>query len=87
MGTRGPKPSKEPTTHIRVPLSIAEMLKNRAKAEHKNMPSFISDLIEFLKAVAPNLPHEGPPVPRGLGIRWPGQVNRDTNASNKRGER
>jgi len=54
MGTRGPKPSKEPTTHIRVPLSIAEMLKNRAKAEHKSMPSFISDLIEFLKAVAPN---------------------------------
>ena len=54
MGKRGPKPTREPTTHIRVPVSIAEALRNAANERHVSIaimmvrwPEVVEEAINF----------------------------------------
>jgi len=70
MGKRGPKPTREPTTHIRVPISLASELRNVAYAQNESIASLLGNLKDKILALMPMPPSEGPPLPRGWGIRW-----------------
>jgi len=73
MGKRGPKPSREPTTHIRVPVSIAEALKNAAASRNTSIAVLIDGLRDKILGLLPMPPSKGPPLPRRMGIRWSGK--------------
>ena len=70
MGKRGPKPTRELTTHIRIPVSIAEALKNAATSRNVSIAVLIEGLKEEILGLLPMPPSEGPPLPRRMGIRW-----------------
>ena len=71
MGKRGPKPTREPTTHIRVPVSIAEALRNAANERHVSIAVMMVRYKDRLLELLPMPPNEGPPLPRRIGVRWP----------------
>jgi hypothetical protein len=71
MGKRGPKPTREPTTHIRVPVSIATALREAANRKKVSIAVLIENLKDQIPGLLPMPPKEGPPLPRKLGIRWP----------------
>jgi len=77
MGKRGPKPTREPTTHIRVPISLAEALRSSAKAQGRSIASLLENLKDTMLALLPMPPSKGPPLPRGMGIRWQGQSKKE----------
>ena len=60
------------TTVIRVPNAVYRILK--AEADHDGLT-----IAQVLAHLLPNLPWEGPPLPRGWGVRW-----RQARASQKR---
>lgn len=70
MGKRGPKPTREATTHIRVPISLASELRNAAQAQNQSIASLLTNLKGKIVALMPTPPAEGPPLPRGWGVRW-----------------
>jgi hypothetical protein len=55
MGKRGPKPTREPTTHVRVPVSMAETLKEAAATKNVSiavlLDSLRSKIVESLPQV------------------------------------
>ena len=74
MGGKGSgrrKTNPEPTVPVRIPQSLAEELYARAEDDGKPMAWYIADLIrQALLFVVPMPPNEGPPLPRGMGIKW-----------------
>ena len=70
MGKRGPKPTREPTTHIRVPVSLAKVLRSAADASNISIAVLIERHKEKILDLLPMPPKEGPPLPRGMGIKW-----------------
>jgi len=76
MGKRGPKPTREPTTHVRVPVSIAEALRNAADVKRTSIAVLIDSMRDKILDLLPMPPSEGPPLPRRLGIRWPGKTRK-----------
>lgn len=71
MGKRGPKPTREPTTHIRVPISIAEALRHIANKSNITIAVLLERNKDKILDILPMPPREGPPLPRKMGIRWP----------------
>lgn len=71
MGKRGPKPTREPTTHIRVPVSLAEALRKAAIDRDISIATLFEDMKDKMLGMLPMPPKEGPPLPRKLGVRWP----------------
>ncbi len=76
MGKRGPKPTREPTTHIRVPVTLAELLRNAADARNVSIAVLFERLKNEIVELLPMPPSEGPPLPRKMGIKWRGKTNR-----------
>ena len=76
MGKRGPKPTREPTTHIRVPVGIANALRNAADARHISIAILMDSLKDKLLVLLPMPPRDGPPLPRGMGIKWPSRTRK-----------
>ena len=76
MGKRGPKPTREPTTHIRVPISIADALRNAASAKDISIAVLLDNIKDKIMPLLPMPPTEGPPLPRRLGVRWPGKTKK-----------
>ena len=77
MGKRGPKPIREPTTHIRVPISLAEVLRSTAKAQSISIASLLENLKDTILTLMPMPPSEGPPLPRRMGIKWDKKNTKD----------
>ena len=77
MGKRGPKPIREPTTHIRVPISLAEALRSTAKAQNKSIASLLENLKDTILTLMPMPPSEGPPLPRRMGNKWDKKETKD----------
>jgi len=75
MGKRGPKPIREPTTHVRVPVSMAETLKEAAAARNISIAVLLDSLRSKIVDLLPMPPSEGPPLPRKMGIKWPGKAS------------
>ena len=80
MGSRGPKPTREATTHIRVPISLARELRSAADSQNQSIASLLENLKAELLPLLPMPPNEGPPLPSGLGITWPWSANRKRKA-------
>ena len=76
MGKRGPKPTREPTTHIRVPMSLAETLRNAAVANNISIAVLLDGFKDKILDLLPMPPREGPPLPRGMGVKWPGKTSK-----------
>ena len=70
MGKRGPKPTREPTTHIRVPISMAQALRNAAAARNVSIAVLLDGIKGKIVGLLPMPPREGPPLPRRMGVRW-----------------
>ena len=51
------------TTVIRVPNAVYRLLKAEANRDSLTLAQVLARLL-------PNLPWEGPPLPRGWGVRW-----------------
>ena len=51
------------TTVIRVPNAVYRLLKAEADRDGLTIAQVLAHLL-------PNLPWEGPPLPRGWGVRW-----------------
>ena len=76
MGKRGPKPTREPTTHIRVPVSMANALSEAAAAKNASIAVLLDSVRDKILDLLPMPPHEGPPLPRKMGIKWPGKSSK-----------
>ena len=76
MGKRGPKPTREPTTHIRVPVTLAEMLRNAADSKNVSIAILLEGLKNEIIGLLPMPPGKGPPFPRKMGIKWRGKVKK-----------
>jgi len=76
MGKRGPKPTREPTTHIRVPVTLAEILRNAADAKNVSIAILLEGLKNEIIGLLPMPPSDGPPLPRKMGIKWRGKVRK-----------
>ena len=76
MGKRGPKPTREPTTHIRVPVTLAEMLRNAADSKNVSIAILLEGLKNEIIGLLPMPPGKGPPLPRKMGIKWRGKVKK-----------
>jgi len=76
MGKRGPKPTREPTTHVRVPVSMAETLKEAAATKNVSIAVLLDSLRSKIVDLLPMPPSEGPPLPRKMGVRWPGKTGK-----------
>ena len=74
MGKRGPKPTREPTTHIRVPMSLAETLRNAAVANNMSIAVLLDGFKDKIMDLLPMPPTKGPPLPRGMGVTWQGKI-------------
>jgi hypothetical protein len=73
MGKRGPKPTREPTTHIRVPASVAGILRSIAVASNISIAVLIEKHRDKILDLLPMPPSEGPPLPKGMGVKWRGK--------------
>ena len=76
MGKRGPKPTREPTTHIRVPISLANALRKAAGVKNTSIAVLLDSLRDKILNLLPMPPDEGPPLPRKMGIKWPGKTSK-----------
>jgi len=76
MGKRGPKPTREPTTHIRVPVSLANALRKAAGAENTSIAVLLDGVRDKILDLLPMPPHKGPPLPRKMGIKWPSKASK-----------
>ena len=74
MGKRGPKPTREPTTHIRVPIGIAQALKDTAAARNVSIAVLLDSFRDKIMGLLPMPPTKGPPLPRGMGVTWRGKI-------------
>lgn len=83
MGKRGPKPTREPTTHIRVPISIATALREAADQKEITIAVLIENIKDQILGLLPMPPAEGPPLPRKMGVRWP---RKNENHRGKKGK-
>jgi len=63
MGKRGPKPIREPTTHVRVPVSMAETLKEAAAARNVSIAVLLDSLRSKIVDLLPMPPSEDRPCP------------------------
>ncbi len=73
MGKRGPKPIREKTTHIRIPVSIARALRSAADERRVSIAVLIERHKEKILELLPMPPNQGPPLPRRMGVRWTGK--------------
>ena len=71
MGKRGPKPTREKTTHIRVPVSLAQVLRKAADQNHVTIAVLLDRYKDKILGLLPMPPSEGHPLPRRMGVRWP----------------
>lgn len=55
---------------VRVNRTTKERL-DELKAPGQSYDGLITQLLDFLEHWRPNLPHEGPPLPHGMGVSWP----------------
>lgn len=55
---------------VRVNRTTKERL-DKLKAPGQSYDGLIRQLLDFLEYWRPSLPHEGPPLPRGMGVGWP----------------
>ena len=76
MGKRGPKPTRESTTHIRVPVSLAEKLREIATAKNISIAVLLDSVKHEILNLLPMPPSEGPPLPRRMGVKWPGRTGK-----------
>lgn len=76
MGKRGPKPTREPTTHIRVPVSLAEKLREIAIVKKVSIPVLLDSVKHEILNLLPMPPSMGPPLPRKMGVKWPGRTGK-----------
>lgn len=58
------------STHIRLNKQTKEEL-DRFKAPGQSYDGLLRQLLTIVEALMPMPPAQGPPLPRGLGIRWP----------------
>jgi len=56
--------------HIRVHRETKEQL-DQLKAPGQSYDGLLRELMALVKALLPMPPADGPPLPQGLGIRWP----------------
>ena len=76
MGKRGPKPTRESTTHIRVPVSLAERLRKVAMVKNVSIAVLLDSVKHEILGLLPMPPREGPPLPRRMGVKWPGRTSK-----------
>ena len=76
MGKRGPKPTRESTTHIRVPVSLAERLREVATTKNISIAVLLDSVKHEILDLLPMPPKEGPPLPRKMGVKWSGRANK-----------
>ncbi len=76
MGKRGPKPTRESTTHIRVPVSLAERLRKVATAKNVSIAVLLDSVKHEILDLLPMPPSMGPPLPRRMGVKWSGRASK-----------
>jgi len=71
-------------THIRLNRQTKEEL-DRLKAPGQSYDGLLKELLVIVEALMPMPPAQGPPLPRGLGIRWPTRRAKETERAKGRG--
>lgn|GEM_PF-4399276 len=64
-------------SHIRVQRETKDRL-DQLKVPGQSYDGLLRQILATLESIMPMLPHEGPPLPRGLGVRWPGLTKKES---------
>lgn len=62
---------------IRVQQETKDRL-DQLKATGQSYDGLLRQILATLESIMPMLPHEGPPLPRGLGVRWSGLTTKES---------
>jgi hypothetical protein len=72
-------------SHIRVQRETKDRL-DQLKAPGQSYDGLLRQILATLESIMPMLPHEGPPLPRGLGVRWSGRTKKESELNPKQVE-